>query len=115
MNTGGNKGSGNREPLFLRKVFIREPSGCFRMREEGPPLRFDELNDQDLLTTRDLKRYLNSGLRTLWRWIGEHGLEPDGWYKQELLFYKSTVLRWQLADRPTPGRPKKSVRKAAGY
>jgi hypothetical protein len=115
MNTGGNKGSGDREPLFLRKVFFREPSGCFRMREEDPPLRFDDLNDQDFLTTRDLKRYFNIGWRTVWRWIAEHGLAPDCRYKQELLFYKSTVLRWERADRPKIGRPRKDERKAAGY
>jgi hypothetical protein len=96
----------NGEPLFRRTKFVRELSGRYRMCKSGTSVPFGHLQDDDMLTTADVLLYLKCGLRTLRRWISKDGLRPDGFYKQQLLFYKRTVLRWERSQKPKRGRPR---------
>ena len=97
----------NRERLFFyRHIFVRTKKGKFEMQTGIEAVTFEQLLPNDWLTAADLKRYFSCSWRTLRRWISTRGLEPDGWYKHRLLFYKSTVLRWDSFNHPRVGRPK---------
>jgi hypothetical protein len=97
----------NRERLFFyRNIFVRAKNGKFEMQKGTEAVTFEQLLPNDWLTAADLRRYLSCSWRTLRRWISTRGLRPDGWYKQQLLFYKSSVVRWESFNRPRVGRPK---------
>lgn len=91
-----------RESLFARKVFVEKPRGGFRMQLERPLVRFDELHDDDLLTKEELMRYFGCSRRTIIRWVNERGFTPDCWYRQQMLFYKRTVIRWEKSGGTRP-------------
>ncbi len=98
-----------REPVFARKVFVEKPRGGFRMQLERPPVRFEELRDDDLLTKEDVTRYFRCSRRTIIRWVNERGFSPDCWYRGQMLFYKRTVVCWEKSDGVRPwGRKKAS-------
>lgn len=68
-------------------------------------LPFCELEDGDLIDTADLCRIFGCSLRTVYRWMSDHGLQPRRKVGREFLFAKGDVVRWYSANAPRPGRP----------
>lgn len=76
-----------------RRVFI-----------DAKALPFAQLASTDLLDTRDVSRLFPCSRRTVYRWMAEGSLQPNGKLGREFFFTKREVLRW-LNERPHLGRP----------
>lgn len=94
----------NTTPVY-RKIIAPAVGGGLRVYVEHQPRPFCELTGRDLLDTADICRIFGCSIRTVYRWINEHGLRPRGKAGRELLFTKADLLRWYAANQPRPGRP----------
>ena len=78
--------------------------GQKRMFIDAKALPFGQLEASDLLDTRDVCRLFPCSRRTIYRWMAEGVLRPNGKLGREFFFTKREVMRW-LNERPHLGRP----------
>jgi excisionase family DNA binding protein len=88
-----------------RKLVRKDILGQARVFIDPKARRFERLGSSDLLDTRDVCRLFPCSRRTVYRWISEGALRPDGGkLGREFFFTKREVMRW-LNERPHLGRP----------
>ena len=91
---------------FNRKVLGRGPDGAPKVYVDFQARPFNELAPGDMLDTPDLCRLFRCSVRSVYRWVAEHSLQPAWKVGREFLFTKREVVRWYDANRPRPpGRP----------
>jgi hypothetical protein len=82
------------EPWFWKKIFDQEPDGSTQMYRENPPMTFAKLPADEFLTTHELQRLFDCTARTIYRWIADYGLEPQGRHGRDYLFRKDKLIKW---------------------
>lgn len=95
-----------RNPVMLRrKTLARAPGGGVRVYAEFKETRFSRLKAEDLLDTADIGLLYGVSARTVYRWIAEANLRPNGKAGRDYYFTKAEILRWHDEDKPPMGRP----------
>jgi len=88
-----------------RKSVVRAPGGGVRIFAEFKETPFARLRPDDLLDTADIGLLYGVSARTVYRWIAEAGLRPQGKAGRDYYFTKAEILRWHDNDKPAMGRP----------
>jgi hypothetical protein len=95
-----------RSPVLVRrKTVARAPGGGVRIFAEFKETPFSRLKSDDLLDTADIGLLYGVSARTVYRWIAETRLRPQGKAGRDYYFTKGEVLRWDAEDKPVMGRP----------
>ena len=93
----------NRTPI-RRKVMVRAPGGGLKVYADFEETPFRDLGAKDLLDTADICLLYGVSVRTVYRWIAEHGLPSSGKAGRTYFFRKDALIRWHKNNRPQPGR-----------
>lgn len=88
-----------------RKALARGPGGGVRVYAELKETPFARLGHGDLLDSGDIARLYEVSTRTVYRWIAEANLRPNGKAGRDYYFTKAEILRWHDEDKPPMGRP----------
>lgn len=95
--------SKNMTPIRAKKVG-RALGGGLRAVPAPQAIPFAKLRADVLLDVNDLCVLYGCSRRTVYRWMAEHELVPDGRAGRDYYFEKRTIINWHDNHRPQPGR-----------
>ena len=91
--------------MLRRKELVKAPGGGLRLYAEFKETPFSRLKPDSLLDSADISALFGVSMRTVYRWISEANLRPQGKVGRDYYFTKAEILRWHENDKPVLGRP----------